>query len=158
MGTIEDQLGTLAQLAGRWEGRGEGHYPTISAFTYQETLTFEHLGKPFLVYTQRTRDPGTGAGLHVESGYLRPGEGGRAELLVVQPTGYVEIHEGPLDAAGWLRLTMTSLARSTTAKEVAEVRREIEWSGGWLRYDLWMAHADVPLTHHLHAELRRVDD
>lgn len=148
-------LGELAPFAGRWVGGGEGHYPTIDDFTYEEEIHFTAPpGKPFLTYLSRTWKPGRTQPMHTENGYLRPSGDGAVELLVSQPTGFVEIQRGPL-ADGVLELNMHTLAAAPTAKPVTEIRRRLAVDGDRLSYDLWMAHGPTPLTHHLHAELRR---
>ncbi len=148
-------LAALASFLGSWEGGGVGDYPTINSFRYLERVTFDHVGKPFLSYSQRTRSPDDGRPLHSESGFLRPGGPGRAEFLVAQPTGTVEVYEGPFDGKV-LDVRATTVGLSPTAKWVRALRRRFELEGDVLRYDLWMAHAETPETHHLHAELRRV--
>ena len=85
----------LAPLLGTWIGRGTGEYPTIEPFGYLEEETFSHTGKPFLVYTQRTRSE-DGQPMHAECGYLRSPAAGRAELVIAQPTGVTEIDEGTI--------------------------------------------------------------
>ncbi len=80
----------------------------------------------------------------MESGYLRPTPGGELELLVSQPTGFVEIHRGTLDSEGTLALTRLTLAASPDAKPVHDVRRVMRVQGDTLTYDLWMAHGDTP--------------
>lgn len=146
-------LGRLRSLLGSWSGEGEGDYPTIDPFRYRETVTFGHAGKPFLVYQQRTAHPDSGAPMHTETGYLRPVEGG-VELVLAQPTGLAEIHVGGWDGDA-LDLRTREVARTPTAKEVRAVRRRITVDGDTLTYDLWMAHAATPETHHLHAVLHR---
>jgi acetoacetate decarboxylase len=64
------------------------------------------------------------------------------------------VEEGTLDD-GVLTLATTTLGRTATAKDVRSVRRTLALRGDLLVYDLWMAYAHVPDTHHLHAELRR---
>ena len=44
---------------------------TIDDFTYIEESTYGHVGKPFLVYSQKTRGA-DGVPMHAEVGYLRP--------------------------------------------------------------------------------------
>lgn len=157
-----DPLGDLGVFAGTWVGGGDGHYPTIDDFSYEEEVDFTATpGKPFLAYRSRTwsRDregsvpSRRGRPMHTENGYLRQA-GGAVELLVSQPTGFVEIQRGDL-TDGVLELTPVSLAASPDAKPVHEIRRRIVVAGDVLSYDLWMSHADTPLTHHLKAELRR---
>jgi len=167
--TLHPSLAPLATLLGTWEGDGAGDYPTIDPFRYRETVTFGHVGKPFLRYDQRTWHPELGTPMHAETGYLRavsspdtpetpdtPGPAGpvRVELVLAHPTGIVEVEEGHLEA-GVLRLATTSIGRSNTAKNVVSLRREFRISEQELTYDLWMAYAHVPETHHLHATLRR---
>ena len=78
----------------------------------------------------------------------------RLEFILAHPTGIAEVEEGTL-ADGVLRLVTTTVGRTTTAKRVYSLRRELRIDGDELGYDLWMAHGDTPETHHLHAVLHR---
>lgn len=147
-------LRDLAPFAGTWIGSGAGHYPTIDAFSYEEQIDFLPGGKPFLTYLSRTWKPGPGTPMHTENGFLRTVPDGNVELLISQPTGFVEIHRGDV-RDGALELTLSVLESSPDAKAVHEIRRRFVLSGDVLRYDLWMAHDRTPMTHHLSAELTR---
>ncbi len=144
----------LAFLLGHWVGGGAGHYPTIADFEYREQVWFEHVGKPFISYRQATKDANTGLPLHAESGYLRPVGPDRVELVLAQPSGIVELHEGTMDGTT-LRFASTSVVTTATAKDVSAVERTIAVADDELTYDLSMAAVGLPLQHHLSARLQR---
>lgn len=156
---LHPDLVLLADLLGTWQGEGHGSYPTIDDFEYIETLSFTRSGRAFLVYAQRTRSTLDGRPLHVETGYLRSAAPGGVELLVVQPTGIVEVDEGalPTSASGGLELRLTSrtVGLTSTAKSVTGVERTLSLEAGVLRTSLAMAAVGYPLTHHLASELHR---
>lgn len=148
----------LEFLLGTWIGEGQGEYPTIATFGYREEVTFTHPGKPFLVYSQRTWALDDGRPLHVETGYWRlVRDGAGVELVLVHPTGVVEVQEGKVDG-GSLRLRSTTIATTATAKRVDALERDIDVDGDTLTYAIRMAAVGVPLTHHLAATLRRQTD
>ncbi len=157
---LHPALEPLADLVGSFEGDGVGDYPTIERFDYRERITFEHVGKPVLAYEQRTWDPGAGTPMHGERGYLRPAGDGHVELTVAHVFGITELQEGTLetgqDGRSLLRLGSTCLGVATTAKAVGRVSRVLRFDADRVDYDLWMAYADVPETHHLAATLWRV--
>ena len=150
-------IAILAPLVGTWAGRGTGDYPTIDAFGYLEEVTFAHVGKPFLSYTQRTRSA-DGAPMHAETGYLRVPTAGRAELVLAQPSGVTEIDEGTVTTEGGalvIELVSTSVGLTSTAKEVLSVARSIRVDGDELSYTVLMGAMGLPLQHHLRARLNR---
>ncbi|HOB48775.1 MAG TPA: FABP family protein [Mycobacterium sp.] len=166
MPDLHPGVAVLAPLLGTWVGRGSGDYPTIEPFGYLEEITFGHTGKPFLVYSQRTRSE-DGQPMHAECGYLRSPAPGRAELILAQPTGVTEIDEGTITVGTGtgpdtdtgadivIELRSTAIGLSSTAKDVAAVSRMFRIRGDELTYRLDMSAVGQPMTHHLTAGLQR---
>lgn len=159
---LHEALSALEDLLGTWRGAGSGHYPTIDDFAYLEELTIGHVGKPFLAIGHKTRrDGGAGEPLHAEAGYVRPTPAGGIEVILVHPSGITELHhdgEVERDADGALVVTLrsTHVLATPTAKSVDQVERIYRCLGDDLSYDISMAAVGEPLTHHLHATLKRV--
>ena len=105
----------LAPLLGTWRGGGQGHYPTIDPFEYTEEVTFGHVGKPFLAYSQRTKGI-DGAPLHAECGYWRPTGDRGLELLIVHPSGIAEILVGEVAETHFGLVVMLEAGAADTAE------------------------------------------
>ena len=156
---LHPDIEALGFLIGTWSGDGSGEYPTIAPFAYAETVTFTHVGKPFIAYTQRTSAADDGRPLHGETGYLRMPRPGWVEFVVAHPTGVVEVDEGPFDGSS-MRLASRLVAGTATAKEVTAIERDFDFETPphgetAIRYSLRMAAVGQPLTHHLQARLIR---
>jgi THAP4-like, heme-binding beta-barrel domain len=158
MADLHPGIAVLAPLLGTWTGEGAGEYPTIESFGYVEEVTFTHIGKPFLIYQQKTRASDDGRPLHAETGYLRAPAGDWVELVLAHPTGVTEIEEGPLSVDGStlaLELTATTIGLTESAKSVTALARLFRLSGDELTYTVQMGAVGQPLQHHLAATLRR---
>ena len=158
MTDLHPKLADLAPLLGTWSGAGAGEYPTIPSFEYLEEVSFGHVGKPFLAYSQRTKAADDGRPLHAEAGYLRLPSPGRVELVLAHPTGVTEVQEGTLTVAGGvveLELSATSIGLTATAKDVTALSRSFRVVGDELTYTLRLGAVGQPLQHHLAATLRR---
>jgi hypothetical protein len=161
MPDLHPDLEALAPLLGTWAGRGKGKYPTIQTFEYLEEVVFSHVGKPFLVYTQKTKAVADGRPLHAETGYLRVPQPGRVELVLAHPNGITEIDAGTYSVTGdvgdviEVELSSTAIGLAPTAKEVNELGRSLRVEGDDLSYTVRMGAVGQPLQDHLAAALHR---
>lgn len=148
----------LRLLLGTWRGEGRGYYPTIESFDYLEEVTFGHVGKPFLAYSQKTRHKDTGEPLHAETGYWRPVTSDTLEVILVHPTGVSEITEGSFELHADelnIKLASSHIGLTATATEVTQVVRRITATADTLHYTLDMAAVGHPLQRHLEATLSK---
>lgn len=158
---LHPDLAALAPLLGSWVGRGVGKYPTIEPFEYLEEVVFSQVGKPFLVYAQKTTSVADGKPLHAEMGYLRVPRPGHLELVLAYPSGITEIEVGTYVVAGDLievelaTSPVGAIGLAPTAKEVTALGRSIRIGGDELSYSLQMGAVGQPLQDHLAAVLHR---
>ncbi|MCU1355297.1 MAG: fatty acid-binding-like protein [Acidimicrobiales bacterium] len=155
---LHPDIRPLSWLVGTWSGEGRGDYPTIESFSYRETVTFGHVGKPFLAYGQRTHALDDGRPLHAESGFVRLPRPDHAELVLAHPTGVAEVAAGsfsPSTGGGTLRFRTTTIGLTATAKAITAVERDLTIDGDTLHYEVRMAAVGIALTHHLTATLVR---
>ena len=158
MPDLHPDVAALAPLLGTWVGRGEGKYPTIQTFEYLEEVVFSHVGKPFLVYTQKTKAVADGRPLHAEVGYLRVPQPGRVELVLAHPNGISEIDTGTYSVTGDvidIELSSATIGLAPTAKEVNELARLIRIDGDDLSYTVQMGAVGQPRQDHPIAALHR---
>lgn len=149
-----EMLEPVAFLLGTWRGKGDGVYPTIDAFTYEEEAVFGHTGRAFLVYSSKTWRPDTHMPMHSESGFIRVLDGDRVEMIVAHAFGITEISEGSVDGTS-VEVSSKVLTSSSTAKRVDGTTRSIEVTGDELRYRIGMGFGGHALQNHLSAMLRR---
>ena len=156
---LHPEVEPLAFLLGRWSGEGTGEYPTIKPFAFREEVTFEHNGKPFLSYTQKTWSLVDDSPMHSETGYLRLAGPAprRLEIVLAHSTGLVEVSEGILEP-GKIELISTNVHGTSTAKTVTAIGRSIVVAEDVFKYRLRMAAGGLPAHHHLSGELQRVSD
>ena len=124
---LHERLEHLAFLVGSWHGLGVVGYPTITEQRYEQEVSFEHDGRPFLSYTSRSwilaEDGSRLRPAASETGYWRPGEKPRdVEVLLAHPTGIVEVYVGEV-AFHKIELVTDVVARTKTAKSVTGLRR-----------------------------------
>ena len=155
MAQLHPVCAPLAFLLGTWRGTGTGIYPTIDGFSYTEEASFAHVGKPFVAYGQKTRDADTGLPLHAEAGYLRPQGDGRVELVLVQPSGIVELLEGTVEGCD-VQLASTAVLGTASAKPVTATERRFWLDGEVLRSSVAMAAMGRELQHHVVSEMYRL--
>lgn len=155
---LHPNLHKFAWLLGRWEGGGDGDYPTIDAFKFHQEAIFQQDGRPFIHYMAKATvvdDAGNKIrDAAQETGFLRCQEDGSVELLLTHNTGFLELWHGKVDGAK-LDLTTDAVIRTETAKEVTAGHRlyGLVESELWFAYD--MAAAGQPLTPHLWGKLTR---
>src|ERR1700753_971766 len=155
---LHPNLQALAPLLGVWQGSGSGEYPTIEPFDYLEEVTFSHVGKPFLIYGQKTKAAADGRPLHAETGYLRVPRPGHVELVLAHPNGITEIEVGTYAVTGDLieiEMSTATIGLAPTAKEVTALGRSSRIDGDELSYALQMGAVGQPLQNHLAAVLHR---
>lgn len=152
--TLHPDCEPVAFLLGTWRGEGEGEWPRGEPFHYGEEMTFEHVGDPFLMYSQRSWMLEDGAPVHFERGFLRPAGPGRVEIVLAHPLGIAEVAEGTVGGTT-IEVASTNVATTSTGSPVTVLQRRIEVHGDRLTYELHMAMHEVAIMRHLRAELTR---
>ena len=152
-------LAPLLFLLGRWEGAGVVGYPTIESARFGQEISFSHNGKPFLIYQSRTwlldEAGNLGRPLATETGYWRPQEDGRLEVVLAHPTGIAEIYIGEI-AGTKIEMATDAVVRTSSAKEVTAGHRLYGLIGKDLGYAYDIAAMGQPLQAHVSAQLKHV--
>ncbi len=158
--TINPQIASLAWLVGRWEGAGVVGYPTMeTARNFGQEITVTHDGRPFLEWQSRTwlldADGQLDRPSSRESGFWRVTPDGEAELLLVHPTGILELYYGSIEPAR-ITLRTDSVVRSPNAKEYNAGARLYGLVDSQLMWAMDMAAMGQPLQSHASAQLKRL--
>lgn len=168
--TRHPDLAHLSWLIGRWGGIGEGQYPTIDTFRFEQVVEFATDGRPFLEYrsvswlvdesNNRIRPAAT------ESGYWRPRPDNGVEAFISHATGFAEAWLGSVTVSEITNARITGakaemvtrhVLRSDSAKEVSEGHRLYGLVQGKLLWTYDMAAVGEPLQNHLAVALERLD-
>jgi hypothetical protein len=161
--SLHSNLEKIRFLVGTWRGTGKGVFPTIKSFEYKEEISFSHVGRPFLLYSQKTSDASTSIPLHAECGYLRAPSATTLELVLAQPSGVASVEVAEVDAANATTISLSctegSIIRTPSAKHPwvkRYTRTFVLIDGNTLSYTMAMETENQPFQNHLTATLTRV--
>ena len=153
------ELAPLAWLIGRWEGAGVVGYPTIESANFGQEIVVTHDGRPFLEWQSRTwlldEEGNQLRPLATELGFWRPAEDGEVELLLVHPTGIVEMYYGKTEPTK-IELQTDGVLRSPRAKDYSAAARLYGLVNSDLMWVMDMSAMGQPMTSHVSAQLKRV--
>lgn len=156
---LHPNLQPYAFLLGTWKGEGRGYYPTISDFSYSETLTFAPApGKPFFRYEQKTMGPN--GPMHTEVGFFRPVGDGNLEFIIAQPMGQTELLAGRAVEDEYFlvfEFEPSTVVNSPTAKQVDATARSYTFNGDRtsVTHRFHMGAVGQPMQQHLESELTK---
>lgn len=156
---LHKNLEQISFLLGKWKGNGKGFYPTIKDFEYEEEISFTHVGKPFLIYSQKTwKKDENKTPLHQEFGYFKSPKEGIVEFLNVQPTGITEIYEGIVKGKTII-LDSSSISRTSSAKSphVLKTQRIFTLNSDTLSYTFDMETEKQKMQNHLVCSMKKVE-
>ena len=152
----------LSVLHGSWKGKGEGKFPTIDSFKYEEHLHFEvNLAYPLIHYEQKTILLSTQEPSHWESGFIRVLDEGIIEISNSQESGRVEVLQGKMSKISDIgyQLGFTSIALANDPRLV-KTSREFEVTGNTLECHQSMTTNTTQksiMLPHLHSILTKVE-
>lgn len=155
---LHANLKPLDWIIGTWTGAGTVILPEKKV-EYTETITFSHVGKPFIAYESKTKHGSSGAPLHAESGYLKVGPNASVSVVLSSPTGISEVLEGDVKD-GVLSFKSTSITRCTKVVPPAVTAEQRAYTfhkdSGKLTYTQSMSTERTPeMYEHLKAELTK---
>ncbi|XP_033760333.1 THAP domain-containing protein 4-like [Pecten maximus] len=156
---IHDMIKPLSWLLGKWKGEGGvGKYPTIEDFTYDEELTFSHVGQPNIQFSFFSSHSKTKKPLHRELGFIRfkPGTN-QCALLIAHNLGVSEVEEGEFTDTE-MRTESHTVGRLSFGKppETKKIKRVFSKIGDDLEQVVSMETANTPMTEHLRITYKRV--
>lgn len=159
--SLPEAVRPIAWLLGRWEGAGVVGYPTIESRHFGQEIEVTNDGRDFLTWRSQTWLLDSENGERVkpsgtEMGYWRPLPDHEVELLLVHPTGILEMYYGTCEPAK-IMLKTDGVMRSPQAKEYNSATRMYGLVNGDLMYAMDMAAVGQSLQSHLSAQLKRVE-
>jgi hypothetical protein len=151
---LHPDLQPLEWLVGAWTGGGRGLWAGGGRFEFSDEIAFEHDGRRFLEYRQRTGGP-DGSPSHGELGYLTPDGAGGFNWTIAGPIGITEVLVGHLDACA-VDFESVAIGRTAAADKVTSVRRRLSaLDGGGLRVEVAIGVNSEPTAPHTESVLRR---
>ena len=161
---MDEILKRLAKLHGSWKGKGNGKFPTIDSFEYEEHLDFEvNLSYPLIHYEQKTVLLPSQEPSHWESGFIRVLDDGMIEISNSQDSGRVEVLQGVMrnlsNISDEYEMEFVSIALANDPRLV-NTRRVFKVTNNTLEYSKFMTTntTEKPmLLPHLHSILTKVE-
>jgi len=159
--SLPDLVQPYEFLLGTWRGEGVGGYPSLGQdFRYGEEITFACYGKPVIEFHSTSWSVDDDRPLARQSGFWRPIDEQRVEVVLSVASGLVEVFYGALvngSAGTHVEITSDVIAHTETAKQVNADKRLYAVRGGKLMYAMEMAAVGhEQLQPHLSAALDRV--
>jgi len=156
---LHQDLYPLAWLVGTWRGKGQGEYPGITPFLFEQEVTFNHDGRPFLNYFSRSwlveGDSELLKPAAQETGFWRVKPNNVVEVILSHNTGIAEGWVCRFDGAK-IQLVMDQGYSSPSAKVVTGGTRLYGLVEGELFYAYDMEAQGHQLQAHIWSTMERV--
>uniref|UniRef100_A0A2H1V841 SFRICE_028844 n=2 Tax=Spodoptera frugiperda TaxID=7108 RepID=A0A2H1V841_SPOFR len=163
MSNLPEALKPISWLAGTWSTEeGEGSYPNIPSFQYEEELEFVCIGQPMFNYLSTSKHLEKKTPMHQERGFLRikPGTNELA-FIVSHNMGLTSLEEGKyLEETKQITMETVGLTRMSFSKPpfVKKMKRTFTLlSPDTLEVILYMETDTTPMTQHLKAVYKKVE-